>query len=155
MTKRWKYSGDMDLEYGGLFWRAGLHDDYVDAVRVTPCSDAGGPDNLFYIETGSIYMPRDKAAVALDTCGYRIGYVDPKHIRVMDCTGAIMSKANSRALLVDAFAAYHGIERDYETVVQIGPAEERNCNGWSPDPDHVLRSNAKLANFVRRECLGS
>ena len=44
---RWNYNGDINLREGGFFWREDGQDDYVLAVRVTPCSHAGGPCNLF------------------------------------------------------------------------------------------------------------
>ena len=42
--QRWNYSGDMSLEHGGFFWREDGSEDYVLAVEVTPCSDAGWSD---------------------------------------------------------------------------------------------------------------
>ena len=67
MTK-WNYNGDMGLEYGGFYWREDGADDYVLAVRVTPCSDAGGPDNLFHIESGSIYIGTDPDRARCAVC---------------------------------------------------------------------------------------
>src|ERR1700685_3511801 len=69
MAKRWHYMGDINLEYGGYFWREDGADDYVLCVRVTPCSDAGGPNNLFWIEQGSIYMDATKRQQCLSVIG--------------------------------------------------------------------------------------
>lgn len=128
----WQYSGDMNIEEGGLFFREDDADDYVLAIRVTPCSDAGGPSNLFHIETGSIYFSPDRLESALDVIG-----VKPADATVAD-----------KAI---AYCAYHGIDRDSyngERVVRIGDAEEENPNGWNPEPDDILPEGSKLADYV-------
>ncbi len=134
MAHKWNYNGDLNLCYGGFFWREDGADDYVRVVRVTPCSDAGGPDNLFVVEQGSIYMPTDAESRrrALQVCGYE-------------------NESNpSRHMLVDSFMAYGGVERDCmngETVVRFGPAIP--SDGWNPAPDVIKRANGNLKNYVR------
>lgn len=128
----WQYSGDLHIEEGGLFFREDDADDYVLAIRVTPCADAGGPSNLFHIETGSIYFSPDRLESALDIIG-----VKPDAATVED-----------KAI---AYCAYHGIDRDSwngERVVQIGDAEEMEREGWNPKPDDILPEGAKLADYV-------
>ncbi len=151
MGKRWNYSGDLNLKHGGFYWRESGHTDHVYAVKVTPCSDAGGPDNLFHIEAGSIYMPQEpgKVASALSCCGYSL---DARG-RLLDGCGGVLTGKRKRWMMVDAWNAYHGLDQDAEYVVRIGPAEETLRDGWSPEPDTILRSNAKLSNYVRREHL--
>jgi hypothetical protein len=140
MTQRWNYNGDINLEHGGLFWREDGADDYVLAVRVTPCSEAGGPNNLFHIEQGSVYLPNDSA----------------KRNQALNVIGQTLENATRRDL-VESFVAYHGIDRDCrngEQVIQIGkPETDLRSDGWSPKPDITLRGNASLANYVRREIL--
>lgn len=132
MRAGWNYSGDINLEYGGFFWRTDeFCTYYVEAIEVTPCSDAGGPDNKFHITTGTIYMPDDEPA-PLDIIG-----VDPADATLRD--------------KVEAWRAYHGIETDSQTVVRIGKDEE--SDGWNPEPDTILRGNASLARYVVREFL--
>lgn len=150
MADKWNYTGDMNIENGGLFWKGESSDDYVEVVEVTPCSDAGGPDNLFHVATGTLYMPHDKRQDALDTCGYKL--VDGG---ILDCTGEVhpLDTLHGQTLLVDAFRGSHGIERDSETVVRIGPVDEYSggVNGWNPEPDTILRADAKLRNYLRKE----
>lgn len=163
---RWRYSGDMNLEHGGLFWRPGSRDpfpeaDYVEAVQVTPCTDAGGPDNLFCIESGSIYMPRDGYETALDSCGYTLHVTEYGTHKLIDASGArlLLNSGHGLALLVDAFWGYGGMERDAmngERYVQIGRPDRHHDYdgpGWHPDPDYILPGNSKLSRFVRREFL--
>jgi hypothetical protein len=138
MTKhRWNYLGDTDLRYGGYFWKEDDAEDYVLCVDVIPCSDAGGADNKFVIEWGNIYLPIDDAAKlksALASCG-------------------LTPETATRADIVDAFKFYHGLDDRMSRCVQIGKAEDENPNGWNPETDIQLRSNAKLKNFVKREFL--
>lgn len=139
MTRKtkWNYNGDINLEYGGFFWREDGADDYVLVVRVTPCSDAGGPNNQFWIEQGSVYMPNDadKRRRALSVCGWE-NEAEP-----------------SRGMLVDAHMAYDGVQRDSmngQTVVQIGAKADEPGHGWGDvEVTKVIRGNAKLANYVR------
>jgi hypothetical protein len=141
MAKRWHYSGDINLEHGGYFWKEDGADDYVLAVRVTPCNDAGGLDNMYWVEQGSIYLPNDSE----------------KRKRALDCCGWINTDKPSRAMLIDAFLAYQGMEPDCvagTTIVSIGKPEEGR-SGWNDRtvPDVQLRRNATLRNYVRREFL--
>jgi hypothetical protein len=49
--KVWHYSGDVDIAYGGMFYSMDdIAQGYANAVRVTPCADAGGPDNMWWVE---------------------------------------------------------------------------------------------------------
>lgn len=134
---KWRYNGDINLECGGFFWREDGADDYVLCVRVQPCSDAGGPNNQFWIEQGSVYMPDDaeRRRHALTVCGYE-------------------NEANpSRAMLVDAYMAYSGVEVDCmngRIILQIGVKADELRHSWGGgEADIVIRGNAKLANYVR------
>ena len=135
---KWQYIGDVNLECGGFYWREDGADDYVLAVDITPCSDAGGPDNLFHIAHGSIFVGNDSAIIssALDTIGETI-------------------ESASRLDIVYAMRAYRGLDGPDEYVVQIGKAQESSCNGWNPAPDKILRSNASLRRYVERNFLCS
>lgn len=160
MAHRWNYSGDMNLTEGGFYWREDDADDYVLAVDVTPCADAGGPSNLFHIESGSIFLPVDdlvRLRDALSCCGWDVD--DAGNIVGNGADAARKGSREWRWRVVEACKAYHGLDRGVWggcTVVQIGPAEEdawTRGGGWSPEPDVVLRGNAKLENYVRREFL--
>lgn len=146
MGKRWHYCGDMNIEHGGYFWQEDGAADYVNAVRVTPCSDAGGPSNLFWVEVGSIYLGTDAA----------------EHKRALDCCGWIkddakLTAAQRRAQLVEAMVAYRGVERDVygDHVVQVGAKREpaRDCE--SIEPAITIRGNADLRNFIRKRFLSN
>lgn len=153
MATRWNYRGDINLAHGGYFWKEDGQDDYVLCVDITPCSAAGGPDNVYHIGVGIIYLPTDKAKrkSALDCCGWL--QVEPDGTP-LDRDGRPLPSRVARAALVDAFKAYHGVEVDEVNIVRIGP-KDPDAYGWCADnePDFVLRSDAKLENFVRRELL--
>ena len=58
------YFGDVNIEHGGVFYTLkGYRDGYVSAVRVTACSDAGGPDNCFWMEHLTLYGELDANSV--------------------------------------------------------------------------------------------
>lgn len=135
MANEWQYIGDVNLENGGLFWREDGSADYVLAVQVTPASDLGGPENMFHIETGSIYLPEDEAKrkSALDTIGVELG-------------------KETRQELVIAFNAYHGIDRDAwngETWIRIGkPCPYTTPDNWTIEPEFIFHGNSKLKTIV-------
>jgi len=136
MSNRWNYCGDVNLECGGFFWRETDDIESVECIDIIPCSDAGGPDNKFVIEFGYIntFENLSKLESALNVIGMNI-------------------ENASRFDIIYAFKAYSGIDSHSHVCVQIGKNEDDNPNGWNPVADHVLRSNAKLKNFVRREFL--
>lgn len=137
----WTYSGDMNLEHGGTFWYWAGDPDYVEAVRVTPCSDGGGPDNLFCIETGSIYFGSDDTGrrnAALECIGHDKNLIGPYQIDQ----------------LVYAHEAYHGIDPHVTYYVRIGKHEQGvGAESWNPEPDVILPANARLENYLFREYL--
>jgi len=135
--EKWHYNGDVNLREGGFYWREDGADDYVLAVRITPCSDAGGPDNLFYIEDGNIFIGEDekRIAAALECCG-------------------IDRDAATRWQIVDSMMLYAGLDDSTPTVVRIGREDgDASANSWNPAPDVILRGNAKLRRYVEREFL--
>lgn len=155
MSKRWHYFGDIDLTEGGFFWREDGADDYVLVVDVIPFSNAGGPSNLFHIEAGSIFLPvndPDRLAPALACCGWSAD--DALTITGNGAPDAVNGSCEWRRRLVESCFAYQGIDGGTATVVQIG--RDEGCfirDGWSPNPDVILRGNAKLTNYVRRHFL--
>jgi hypothetical protein len=143
-TKRlrstWRYSGDVDLRHGGSFYKNDLGH-LVGCVRVIPESDMGGPDNIFRIEVGDIFIPEqaDRRKSALEFIGADL-------------------ESPARVDLIHAFGAYEGIEIDSWSYVQIGFRVDEFWQGEGrgyvlPKIDHKLRSNANLRNFVRRTFL--
>jgi hypothetical protein len=141
MTKRkWNYNGDINLVHGGYFWREDGSDDYILCVRVQPCSDAGGPDNLFWIERGAVYMPDDpdKRRQALQVCGWE------------------KEEKPCREMLVDAFLSYGNFDRDSmngTTVIRFGPAQPASREFGTIEPNVILRANASLKKYIKNNFL--
>lgn len=145
LEDEWQYRGDVNVEHGGLWINDAGDEDYVRAVELVACSEAGGPDNLFHVTIGSIYLPTDEARrkAALDTVGW---YEES------------MSDREKRMCLIDGFRAYHGIDADAmggEVVIQVGPKDKDfwDGKGWNPAPDHRLRSNVNLRKWVEDNLL--
>jgi len=132
------YSGDINIEYGGVFyslkdWQWG----YVNAVRVTPCSDAGGPDNCFWVDRLTVNIREgDKLADILRTMGWSADEM-PKG-------------AKRRHMLVDAHVGYGAYDQESSTMVRIGkPDPFYSGREGRFDPDIILRGNTSLRRYVR------
>lgn len=160
--RRFFYSGDVNIEHGGMFyaldtWAEG----YVDALRVVPCSDAGGPDNCFWIETLVINLPDSSNEVikhglekaegklrdALHSCGWFDGGYDGG-------SKGKMSKATRRHVIVQALESYggYGVDQMSSTLIRVG-GPDRFYNGRDKfEPEKVLRGSASLENYARRLC---
>lgn len=130
----WNYSGDINLKCGGFFWREDGYDDYVLAVEVVDCSDAEGPENLFIIQKGSIYIGDDKTTIA----------------SALDIIGAKPESA-TREDIVYAIKAYRGLDGPDQTVIRVGPVSpfyDEGRGGMNPKPDTVLRSNVNFREYI-------
>lgn len=181
MAKRWFYSGDADIENGGFFYDLSNFDDlgYAQAVRVTPCSDAGGPDNVFWVEMLSVNTG-DKDAIRLAYSGvgddvqtrraHRTLHHDPnlgslnklieRIEQALDCCGwdrqlkewDALTWAQKRHVVVDACVSYGHYDQESSEMVSLGKPEfTRNREGeWKPDK--VLRASASLRNYAKGKC---
>lgn len=143
MRKTWIYFGDMSIRNGGYFYdRSNIEHHYVDAVRVVPCSDAGGPDNEWWVEVLTVNIPDEDAKLeqVLSVCGWSLEDIDGKPQREAD------------AMVIDACIAYGKYDQDTSTHVRIGP--KQTAPGWSPSNNDVqLRGNASLRAYVRKNYL--
>jgi hypothetical protein len=143
MSRRFFYSGDVNIEHGGVFycldsWKLG----YVDALRVTPCSDAGGPDNIFWIEELTVNI---REGTELD--------------RIFACVGMYhksdMPKgASYRHAMVDAHIYYGAYDIESSYTVQIGPDDEFYDGREKITPDYFLRASVNLRKLARRMATG-
>lgn len=169
----WVWLGDDPSEESGLFYQEDDAPDYVNAVRIEACSQAGGPDNLYHIEVGSLYMPADKLDSVLQTVGFseRGHFVQAENGKMQwpfesefaarfwmagkpDLGLAYTTVPIApRRLVVHAFMVYHGLDIHHQHVVRVGPDQmpRHKEDGWNPKPDHILRANASVKKFVRKE----
>lgn len=138
---KWNYNGDLNIHEGGYYWREDGSEDYVCAVRVTPCSDAGGPDNLFRVEAGTVYIGGSSERDV------------QRRASALACIGIDAPEEAQRRDIVEGLMAYGGMDDREETVVRIGKPQEQESGGWSPLPDVILRGNASLRRYIKREFL--
>lgn len=133
---KWFYFGDTNIEYGGFYYNLdNVQYNFVDAVEVTPCSDAGGQDNAYWIERITINLPTDEAQKkrVLASC---------------DIEKLEDGKAGLHQL-IHACHSYGMYDKDEGEVLQIG--KKTGSGGWDTiNPDKVVRSNVDLAKYVRR-----
>lgn len=155
MSKRgWVYSGDVNLEYGGVFYKIDPADwdryDYCTAVRVDPCSDAGGPDNCWWVEELTVTRPKgDKLKDVLSVDSYSLTE-DGNHVKVGDDVINIYTP-QGRRIIAECCVAYGLYDKDRGITIQIG-AKQSDCKE-KVTPDEILRGNSKLENYVKREWL--
>lgn len=138
MAKRIFYSGDVNIEHGGYFYDfTGWQWGYVDVTRVQPCSDAGGPDNQFWVESLTVNVRKGAALEeVLSCCGLTIDTL-PKG-------------AARRHALVDCHLAYVTYDQEWSEAVQVGAVAEPCGSGFDPVRiDKKLRGNASLYNCAR------
>lgn len=135
--RRFFYNGDINIKHGGYFYCIDtLKWDYVDAVRVTPCSDAGGPDNMFWVERLMIHIQRDEARLRsiLETSGYE-------------------GEEITDALLVEAHIADGShVEVDTSECIRIGPRDPLFNGREEFAATHNLRGNTSLRRYARSLC---
>ena len=135
------YSGDLNIEYGGLFYSLQTWQwDYVNVLRVTPCNEAGGPDNCFWVERLTVNIRKDSAKQqsALDVLG--VGADQFK----------AMKRAAKRHVLIDAHIAMGFYDTDQSSMVRIGMhVDSRDTDQFKPDT--VLRGNTSLMRYAREQ----
>jgi len=136
---RWHRFGDLSMENGGGFYSFEGWPHYVDVIRVTPCSDAGGPDNQFWLERGTIFMGRKPEELKNARSIFGMDEDDYKKL----------SRATKRHFMAEAVLAAHGMDRDAHWTVQIGAEADNHQPGFDPITiDEVLRGNCSLEKYV-------
>lgn len=137
-TKRWHYSGDINLEYGGIFIQDSGYPDHVYAVEVIAGSDLGFADCQFIVNRGSIYIGTDKEDIK----------------RALECSRLYESDKPDWKQIALAMNAYRGMDIEDQNTYQIG-----KLTNYDPDkahefnPDYQLRGNTSLRRFIRTEFL--
>lgn len=136
------YFGDVNIEHGGFFYSLeGMKYDYADFVRVVPCVDAGGADNVFWIERGNVNILNPSALKdALRYCGMTDEYEDA-------------TPAQRRHMAIHACMSYGNIDIDQTETVRVGPECPFSGQRDTPKHDKQLRANASLRNYVRNIAL--
>ena len=150
---RWIYQGDINLEYGGIFfdlsdWKHG----YVNAVEVTDLASACGFEGALLIESKSIKGTDDNERVskALDCIGAKFVDRDGGDIDMGD--GHVLRKGSQGFKLCVAYSlnAYGYADVDRSETVQPNRDCKTQFDGWSAER---IRSNGLRA-YVRKEFLG-
>jgi hypothetical protein len=139
--RKFFYSGDAHVEHGGCWYALDTWKwNYVDCVVVTPCSDAGGPSNCWWIETLTVNIPEDAAKVhdAMHSCGWLPQNLDK------------LSPAEMRHAIFDACKNYGLYDKVSGHMVRIGgPDQFYKGREGEFNPDKVLRGNSSLDRYVR------
>lgn len=133
---RLHYFGDVNIRHGGYFFELSGMPHSARVLRVVPASDMDGPDNLFVLEAGDVWMDRPKIDIE----------------RALACAGhddidewRRLTRAEQRNAKVDALLSYYGMERETAHWLQIGPGHEPG----ERQIDFQLRGNASLRRWVK------
>lgn len=140
-TQRFYYQGDVNPEHGGyLANTANAHWDYADVVRIQPCSDAGGPDNCFWIESLTVNLPT--------TTGERRTILEPCGMSLEDWEA--LPKGQRVRAMIDACLSYGKYDVNMSEMVRIG-APDPFYSGREGEfkPDRILRGNTSLLRYAR------
>ena len=140
MSKRIFYTGDLSIEYGGVYYSLeNMKWGYVDAIRITSCSDAGGPDNVFWIERLTVNLREGNALANIRaTCDV------PKYL-----TGAAAKHAD-----IEAHIYYGAYDCEHLATLQIGPDDEFYNGREELHITHRARANRSLRKLARELALG-
>lgn len=171
--RHWFYSGDVNIEHGGHFYNLDpFEDGWVDVVRLQPCSDAGGPDNCYWIEHLSVIIHEPLADVfagvgttvsqrrahrelhqlpiaeRIESALACIGYDSPEMLADWDKR----TLAERRHIVVYAALSYGHYDQESSVMVSVGEPEfTKNREGeWKPET--VLRANTNLRKYMRGKC---
>lgn len=162
MAGKWIYTGDINIEHGGMFYFEDGPDaspDSMSVVVVTPASDGGGMDNRFLIERGSVYMPNDdieRMNVAASICGYTVNADKSLSNQSYPDEGPFEFQSPEwRIRMLDSWKAYWGLDGADSWVVQVG-TEKPDPNFRTQfldeaEPAYQLRRNVKLYKWVEKE----
>lgn len=137
------YSGDINANYGGHFYSLNnFHHDYVNLVRITATSDAGGPDNVFWVEKLTVNLRKGaELQRALDVVGVNAE------------TYAKATRATRRHMAIEACLSYGFYDVESSETVSIGEPLGWKQAGDSENVMHQLRGNASIRNYARNIAL--
>lgn len=145
MATRWTYLGDVDPQNGGMLIRVCPEHGYADVARITPCADAGGPSNMFWIEALTVVgldnpLRRENAARA---CSWNVSPT-PRTMREW-------------VKLAEMFVSYGYYDpanchpKRHTETVQVGPDDPFYdfARGERIAATVRLRSNANIMRYLR------
>lgn len=112
----WAYTGDVSLEYGGLFVNLdNVRHGYADVVEVTDLDSACGAAGMVLIEKGSVCLDFRRVRKALGSCGWYDRKADRR------CR---------RAAMAEAVKSYFGMDTGESEVVQTERGGPMSHDGW-------------------------
>lgn len=138
--KDWTNFGDISPEHGQL-WVKGAHvdntEDFAEVVEIRCATDFGGPDNVYIICGGSIYIPLDD---------------ETKMESALDC----ICVSPSQATWIDKMLgceAYSGIDTDSMQIVSVGKVTDTDAmpHGWEVETQ--LHGNRSISKWLAKEYL--
>ena len=145
--RKWHYSGDVNIENGGMFFHAGQIQDgseRVDCIGVT----RRGLSNLWQIRFGEVWLGAHDARLL------------PK-VKLAEEMGwnldELEQRSSGHTLLrhfqVEFCATHWGVEDAHDLYIQIGKTFEGQDSDNVDGPDQILPKNARIENWLRKHAL--
>lgn len=147
MNTEWKYQGDINLKYGGMYYRFDMdYKDfpyYAEVVRITDLESACGADGLVLIERLDVCRFNDKKAVhdSLSCIG----------LTTKDLIG--MDRMEILSILLEAFIAYGHYDYDDNPIIVVHDysvfSTKHSWDGWKPDKEQTQVLHRQHNNNLR------
>jgi hypothetical protein len=143
---KWHYIGDGFVDADGMWisldgWDYG----YATAIRVTPCSDVGGPYNEYWIDRLCVSLPEEggkKWDDMVRSCG-----ADEE---LDDTEEPCLDGEERQLFIVECCVSYGYYDVEWSHVLRIG--KESDCSaGWDRlEPDITVRGSSSHDTTIRR-----
>jgi hypothetical protein len=128
----WHYSGDVNLEYGGVWVQVDRYDQrygYANFVEVTDLDGACGATGMVLVEKGTVNFDLERIRKAVASCGWSEG------IRKL-------KGAARKAAIIAAVKGYYGMDVDESETIQTFEDASWRYDGWKATK-HVDPSDLK------------
>lgn len=149
--RKWHYSGDVSIEYGGLFLHAGDiqeslqgKDDRVRCIEVM----ARNFSNQWSVYAGLIWTGNHGARLLS-----KEQLADAWSISLDELQARSAGQTWMRVYQVEDCFRTHGMEMDHVLHLQVGKTYDGQEADRIAEPDHILQHNARIENWLRNNIL--
>ena len=141
MPSNWKYTGGVDVSYGGLFVNldGSQEHDYLDGIEVVDLESATGADGLILIDFRTLLFFQDKKKIkeALAFCGRSLSDLrgNGKESILMELASSLNAYGH-----YDPWSDYYRRPVHFCLVYDYGPSSDKNTwDGWTVDKGETVK----------------
>lgn len=147
--RKWHYSGDVSIEYGGQFFHAGDIQDGDDLVRCISVQRSG-VSNQWVIRAGQVFLGQDgERLLPKEKLAEEFGWA------LDDLETRSAGHTLLRVLQVEQVYSNWGFEEGHQIILQLGKNYDPLASESDryPEPDYILQHNARVENWLRNNIL--